>query len=77
MELTRTFLKEYNNRQISIRAQYDMHTHGFQIVEDDVISYQLHFDPEHRRWFVSDDHKPTVPVDVLARWVQESYGYFL
>lgn len=77
MDLTRTFQKQFNDRLINICAQYDMKTHGFNIVEDDGISYQLHFDKEHRRWFIIGTQQPTVPVDDLAHWVQESYGYFL
>lgn len=77
MDLTRIFEKQLSDRTITFHATYDLKSHGFNITEDDRISYELRFDPSNRSWFVTGEHQPSIPVEELARLVQASYGHFV
>ncbi|WKK58280.1 hypothetical protein [Sphingobacterium sp. BN32] len=77
MDLTRVFEKQLSDRTITFQATYDLQSHGFNITEDNQISYELRFNPAERSWSVSGEYQPSIPVEELAKLVQESFGHFV
>lgn len=77
MNLSREFTEEVNGKSIDFNVTYDPKTHFFAVVENNVSSYTLSFDPGTRTWKAAGDTEPSIPVDQLAHLVQKSFGVFV
>lgn len=77
MNLSREFTQEVDGKAIHFKATYNPSTHTFIVVENGELSYELIFNMENRDWKTSGGSKPSVSVDELAIWVQESFGIFV
>lgn len=77
MNLTRTFSREIEGKIIDFSATYDPSTHTFKVEEQGRGSYTLIYNMNNREWTTSGDIEPSVSVNQLALWVQESFGIFV
>ena len=77
MNLSRQFSLEVNGTPISFVATYNPMTHFFTITENESASYMLLFNPADRSWSTAEGPEPSIPVEELAKLVQQSFGVFV
>lgn len=77
MNFSREFTQEVDGKSINFNVTYDPKTHFFAVVEDNVSSYTLSFNPNTRAWKTADGPEPSIPVDRLAHLVQQNFGVFV
>lgn len=77
MNLTRIFSREIGGKAINFSVTYDPTTHTFEVEEQGRGSYTLIYHMNNRQWTTNGDIQPSVSVDQLALWVQESFGIFV
>lgn len=77
MNLSRKFSVEVNGATINFEAAYNPMTHFFTVTENESTSYMLLFNPEDRSWSTAEGPEPAIPVEELAKLVQQSFGVFV
>ena len=77
MNLSREFAKEVGEELINFNVTYNPSTHTFKVVENSESVYELTYNMATKEWKAIGDLQPSVSVDQLAIWVQESFGIFV
>ncbi|MBE8722614.1 hypothetical protein [Sphingobacterium pedocola] len=78
MDFNRKFEHHLDGRTIIFDVTYDPKTHFFTVLESgQQEAYHLKFNMSTRMWTTEDGPEPQVPVEELARLVQQSFGHFV
>lgn len=77
MNLSREFTQEVDGKAIHFKATYNPATHTFRIEENSESIYEFVYNMASKEWKAIGDPQPSVSVDQLAIWVQESFGIFV
>lgn len=75
--LSREFTARVGDQIVRFEAVYDPTAHFFTVTEDQTRTYKLLFHMETRKWSTAEGPEPSVPVEDLAKMVQQSFGVFV
>ena len=76
MDLNRKIQYRYEGKNFEFDVTYDLQTHNFAVEENNGINYKLLVNPQTKEW-TSDGGTPSVPLAILAKLIQQSYGVFV
>lgn len=76
MDLNRNIQYRYEGKTYEFDVQYDLQTHGFNVRENKDNRFTLLVDQQTKEWS-SKGGSPSIPVAILAKLIQQSYGVFI